>query len=79
MLIKKTQALVSLVVRARLNRMSLVATNMAAELRAEEVRNASNRHIVCLTLPDKRNVTTNVDICEVFVTTFRICSTLSSV
>lgn len=46
--------------------MSLVATNMAAELRAEEVRNASNMHIVCLTLPDKRYVTTNVDICEAF-------------
>ncbi|CAE1168980.1 unnamed protein product [Acanthosepion pharaonis] len=39
---------------------------MAAELRAEKNRNASRRHIACVTLPDKRTVTTNAGICEVF-------------
>ncbi|CAE1178594.1 unnamed protein product [Acanthosepion pharaonis] len=63
LLIKKDQALV---VRARLKRMSSEATNMAAELRAEENRNADKRHIACVTLPDKRTVTTSAGICEAF-------------
>lgn len=63
LLIKKDQALV---VRARLKRMSSEASNMAAELRSEEARNASQRHIACVTLPDRRTVTTNEGICEAF-------------
>ncbi|CAE1328542.1 unnamed protein product [Acanthosepion pharaonis] len=46
--------------------MSSEATNMAAELRVEENRNASRRHIAGVTLPDKRTVTANAGICEVF-------------
>lgn len=37
-----------------------------AGLSAEEVRNASNWRIVCVTLPDKWSETTNAGICEVF-------------
>ena len=47
--IKEYQALV---VRARLKRMSCEATNMAQELRAEELRHASDQHIASVTSPD---------------------------
>ena len=68
LLIKKDQALV---VRARLNRMSPEATNMAAELRLEELRSASNRHIASVTSPDGRQVTTDKGICEEFRSYFQ--------
>lgn len=44
--------------------MLLEATNIAAELRLEEVTNESNRYITCVTLPDKRTVAINAGICE---------------
>lgn len=37
--------------------MSAEATNMAAELRAEEHRNATDRHITYVPLPDARTLT----------------------
>ena len=56
--IKKYQALV---VRARLKRMSCEATNMAQELRDEELR-----HIASVTSPDGQRQTTNEVICREF-------------
>ena len=47
--IKKYQ---TLVVRGRLKRMSCKATNMAWELRVEELRHAVYRQIVSVTSPD---------------------------
>ena len=61
--IKEYQALV---VRARLKRMSCEATNMAQELRAEELRHASDRHIASVTSPDGQRRTTNEAICGEF-------------
>ena len=61
--IKEYQALV---VRARLKRMSCEATNMAQELRAEELRHATDRHIACVTLPEGQHRTTNEAICGEF-------------
>ena len=54
--VKEYQALV---VRARLKRMSCEATNMAQELRAEELRHAADRHIASVTSPDGQRRTTN--------------------
>ena len=61
--IKEYQALV---VRARLKRMSCEATNMAQELRAEELRHATDRHIAIVTSPDGQRRTTNEAICGEF-------------
>ena len=47
--IKEYQALV---VRARLKRIPCEVTNMAQELRAEEVRHATDRHIASVTSPE---------------------------
>lgn len=58
------------VVRLTLKKMSPEGTNLATELRAVNVRNASK----CVILPDKRTVTTNAVIWEFFVTPFRILS-----
>ena len=46
--------------------MSCKATNMAQELRAEELRAASSRHIASVTSPDGQRRTTNKDIYSVF-------------
>ena len=54
--IKEHQALV---IRARLKRMSCDAMNMAQELRAEELRHATDRHIASITSPDEQRRTTN--------------------
>lgn len=59
--------------------MSFEARNITAELRAEESRNASNRHITSITLSEKRSVITNAGICESFETSFRFCLPRSSV
>lgn len=67
LLIKKDEALV---VRDKLKRISSEATNMAVELRTDEVINAANRQIACVTLPDKQSVTTNTGICEAFLNYF---------
>ena len=56
----------ALVVRARLKRMSCEAANMAQELRAEELRAATRRHIASVTSPDGQRLTTNEDICKGF-------------
>ena len=56
----------ALAIRARLKRMPQEATNMAAELRAEELRQAADRHIARVTLPDGRTVTTNQGVLEAF-------------
>lgn len=57
LLIKKEKALVfSLVLKI----MSPELTNIAAQLRTEEIRNVSNRHIACVKLPANMTVTTNV-------------------
>ena len=61
--IKEYQALV---VRARLKRMSCEATNMAQELRAEELRHSTDRHIASVTSPDGQRRTTNEAICREF-------------
>ena len=61
--VKEYQALV---VRARLKRMSCEVTNMAQELRAEELRHAADRHIASVTLPDGQRRTTNEAICKEF-------------
>ena len=61
--IKEYQALV---VRARLKRMSCEATNMAQELRAEELRHATDRHIASVTSPEGHRRTTNEAICGEF-------------
>ena len=61
--IKEYQALV---VRARLKRMSCEATNMAQELRAEELRHATDRHIASVTSPEGLGRTTNEAICGEF-------------
>ena len=61
--IKEYQALV---VRARLKRMSCEATNLAQELRAEELRHATDRHIASVTSPDGQRRTTNEAICGEF-------------
>ena len=61
--IKEYQALV---VRARLKRMSCEATNMAQELRAEELRHATDRHIASVTSPEGLRRTTNEAICGEF-------------
>lgn len=63
MLNKKCRALV---VRARLKMTFSEATNMAAELRAEEVRSIADRYIAIVALPDRSIVTTNDGICEIF-------------
>ena len=49
----------ALVVRARLKRMSCKATNMAQELRAEELRHAADWHIASVTSPNWQRRTTN--------------------
>ena len=56
----------ALVVRARLKRMSCEATNMAQELRAEELRHATDRHIASVTSPEGLRRTTNEAICGEF-------------
>ena len=56
----------ALVVRARLKRMSCEATNMAQELRAEELRHATDRHIASVTSPEGFRRTTNEAICGEF-------------
>ena len=56
----------ALVVRARLKRMSCEVTNMAQELRAEELRHAADRHIASVTSPDGQRRTTNEAICKEF-------------
>ena len=61
--IKEYQALV---VRARLKRMSCEATNMAQELRAEELRHATDRHIASVKSPEGQRRTTNEAICGEF-------------
>ena len=61
--VKEHQALV---VWARLKRMSCEATNMAQELRAEELRHAADRHIASVTSPDGQRQTTNQAICKEF-------------
>ena len=61
--VKEHQALV---VRARLKRMSCEATNMALELRAEELKYVADRHIASVTSPDGQRRTTNEAICKVF-------------
>ena len=61
--VKEHQALV---VRARLKRMSCEATNMAQELRAEELRHAADRHIASVTSPDGHRRTSNEGICKSF-------------
>ena len=61
--IKEYQALV---VRARLKRMSCEATNMAQELRTEELRHATDRHIASVTSPEGLRRTTNEAICGEF-------------
>ena len=61
--IKEYQALV---VRARLKRMSCEATNMAQELRAEELRHATDRHIASVTSPEGQRRTRNEAICGEF-------------
>ena len=61
--IKEYQALV---VRARLKRMSCEATNMAQELRAEELRHATDRHIASVKSPEGQRRTTNKAICKEF-------------
>ena len=61
--VKEHQALV---VRARLKRMSCEATNMAQELRAEELRHAADRHITSVTSPNGQRQTTNKAICKEF-------------
>ena len=61
--VKENQALV---IRARLKRMSCEATNMAQELRAEELRHAADRHIASVTSPDEQRRTTNQAICKEF-------------
>ena len=65
--VKEHQALV---VRARLKRMSCEATNMAQELRAEELRHAADRHIASVTSPDGQLRTTNEAICKEFLQYF---------
>ena len=59
--VKEYQALV---VRVRLKGMSCEATNMAQELRAEEVSHAADRHIASVTSPDGQRPTTNEAICK---------------
>ena len=61
--VKEYQALV---VRARLKSMSCKATNMAQELRAEELRHAADWHIASDTSPDGQRRTTNEAICKEF-------------
>ena len=61
--IKEYQALV---VRARLKRVSCEATNMAQELRAEEIRHAADQHITSVTSLDGQRRTTNEAICKEF-------------
>ena len=59
--VKEHQALV---VRARLKRMSCEATNMAQELRTEQLRHAADRHIANVTSTDGQRRTTNEAICK---------------
>ena len=61
--VKEYQALV---VRAKLKRMSCEATNMAQELRAKELRHATDQHIASVTSPDGQRRTTNEAICKEF-------------
>ena len=61
--IKEYQALV---VRARFKRIPCEVTNMAQELRAEEVRHATDRHIASVTSPEGQRRTTNEAICGEF-------------
>ena len=55
-----------LVVSRRLKRTSCKVTNMAQELRAEELRHAADRHIASVTSPDGQRRTTNEAICKEF-------------
>lgn len=41
-------------------------TNILAELRTEEIRGTTDRHIASVTLPDKQNLNTNESICVAF-------------
>ena len=61
--VKEHQALV---VRTRFKRMSYEATNMAEELRAEELRHANDRHITSVISLDGQRRTTNEAICKEF-------------
>ena len=61
--VKEYQALV---VTVSLKRMPWKATNMAQELRAEELRHAADRHIASVTSPDGQRRTTNEAICKEF-------------
>ena len=65
--IKEYQALV---VRARLKRMSCEATNMAQELRAEELRHATDRHIASVSTPDDPRYPT-ASTCNLFMSSPR--------
>ena len=56
----------TLVVRARLKRMSCKVTNIAQELRAEELRHVTDRDIASVTSPDGQRRTTNETICRGF-------------
>ena len=58
----QVKAYQALVVRARLKRMSCEATNMAQELRAEDLRHAAHRHIASVTSPDGQRRITNVEL-----------------
>lgn len=68
MLIKKYQ---TLVVRARLKRVSTEVTKVTAKLRTKELRSASDRHLPNVTLPGGRQVTTNEGIYEGFRSYFQ--------
>ena len=59
----------ALVVKARLKRMSFKATNMAQELRAEELIHTIDRHIASVTSPDGQCQTTKKPFVGDFVTT----------
>ena len=53
-------------VRARLKRMSCKSTNMAQELRAEELRHAADWHIASVTSPDRQRWIKKEAICKKF-------------
>lgn len=57
---KKEQAQVF---KARLNRMSGEATNMDTKLHVEELKNASDQHIISITLQNGRTVTIYNSLC----------------
>ena len=56
-----------LVIRAWLKRISSEATNMAQELRADELRHAVHRYIVSVKSLDGHYRITNETICDYFV------------